>query len=82
MYIKKIGDMYHPSYGSYVGCAYHCPSWCSFKSFTTRGPQPLPPHAPVPALVRSLILGNVSQPSKIASLIAFLEFFHVGIHQR
>ena len=51
---------------------YHCPSWCSFKSFTTRGPQPLPPHAPVPALVRSLILGNVSQPSKIASLIAFL----------
>ena len=36
------------------------------------GPQPLPPHAPVPALVRSLILGNVSQPSKIASLIAFL----------
>ena len=35
---------------------------CSFSSasnFTMRGPQPLPPQAPVPALVASLTAGNV-----------------------
>nr|DAQ80480.1 MAG TPA: hypothetical protein [Herelleviridae sp.] len=45
----------------------------SCNSLTMRTPQFLPPQEPVPAPVRSLILGMVSQPSLIASFIVLRE---------
>lgn len=44
-----------------------------FSNFTIRGPQPLPPQAPVPTFVASFTFGNVSAPFKMASLIVLRE---------